>query len=105
LRFGVGSYKADGGSELPVKETIRLALVETEKVLGNTPAVCRSSYVCPSILDQFEKGKVVPRYFAAVDELMAYRGAALHPAETALLQFLKGRAGHNVSTTTNKARP
>jgi len=79
----------NGDRELSAKEKVRGALVETAKALGNTPAVCRSSYVCPLILNQFEKGTVVPRYFAAVDELMAYRGISLHPAERSLLRFLK----------------
>lgn len=78
----------DGASSLSAKAKVRLALVETARVLGNTPAVCRSSYVWPSILNRFEKGRVVPR-FATPDELMAYRGIRLHPAEKALLQFLK----------------
>jgi DNA topoisomerase-1 len=81
----------NGEQELPVKQKVRQALIETARVLGNTPTVCRSSYVCPSILNRFERGKVVPRYFAAVDELISYRGTSLHPAERALLQFLKDK--------------
>jgi len=79
----------NAASPLSAKAKVRLALVETAQVLGNTPAVCRSSYVCPSILSRFEKGRVVARYFATPDELMTYRGIPLHPAERALLQFLK----------------
>lgn len=81
----------NGDHELSAKQQVRLALVETAKVLGNTPAVCRSSYVSPSILNRFEKGAVVPRYFEAVEDLMAFRGTSLHPVERALLQFLKGK--------------
>jgi len=81
----------NGDSALPIKKKIRLALDETAKVLGNTPAVCRSSYVCPSILDRFERGSVVERYFENINELMTYRGTSLHPAERALLQFLKSK--------------
>jgi DNA topoisomerase I len=80
---------ANGERELPAKKKVRLALMETANALGNTPAVCRSSYVCPSILNRFDRGKVVSRYFGAVEELIAYRGTSLHPAERALLQFLK----------------
>ncbi len=32
------------------------AIKETAEVLGNTPAVCRGSYVCPEIINAFEKG-------------------------------------------------
>jgi DNA topoisomerase I len=77
------------------KKKVRLALVETAEALGNTPAVCRSSYVCPSILKRFEDGQVVRRYFSDVDELTKLRGASLHPAEKALLRFLKSNGnGH-----------
>ncbi len=66
------------------------AIKETAEALGNTPAVCRKSYVCPAILDGFEKkGVVVPRYFRTVGELKNYRGKNLHPAEKSLLRFLK----------------
>jgi DNA topoisomerase-1 len=81
----------NGERALSAKQKIQLALVETAQTLGNTPAVCRSSYVCPSVLNRFKKGKVVPRYFENAEELRKYRGTNLHPAEKALLQFLKGQ--------------
>ena len=65
------------------------AIKETAAALGNTPAVCRKSYVCPALLDSFEQGQVVPRYFKTVDELTRYRGKSLHPAEKSLLRFLR----------------
>lgn len=83
----------NGHQELSENQKVRLALGETAKVLGNTPAVCRGSYVCPLILKRFEKGEVVPRYFKALDQLLAYRGTSLHPAEKALLRFLKNGRG------------
>jgi DNA topoisomerase-1 len=79
----------DLDSELSAKQKVKLALAETAKVLGNTPAVCRSSYVCPSVINRFAKGQVVPRYFRTLDQLIAYRGNSLHPVEKALLRFLK----------------
>jgi DNA topoisomerase I len=65
------------------------AIKETAEALGNTPAVCRKSYVCPVLFDSFEKGQFVPRYFKNVGELINYRGKNLHPAEKSLLRFLK----------------
>ena len=29
----------------------------TAEQLGNTPAVCRSSYICPRLLDEYMEGK------------------------------------------------
>jgi DNA topoisomerase-1 len=65
------------------------AIKETATALGNTPAVCRSSYICPLIVSSFEKGQVIDRHFSSVTELTAYRGRGLHPAERSLLRFLK----------------
>jgi|SRR5215213_2310001 len=70
------------------KRRIVKAIKETAEVLGNTPAVCRGSYVCPEIINQFEKGKVINDCFASLDDLVAFRGHGLHDAERALLKFL-----------------
>jgi DNA topoisomerase-1 len=71
------------------KRLLVAAIKETAEALGNTPAVCRGSYICPLIMTSFEKGEVIDRHFASVKELMAYRGKGLHPAERSLLRFLK----------------
>lgn len=65
------------------------AIKETAEALGNTPAVCRKSYVCPVLLTRFEKGSVIDHYFQNVNEVINYRGTTLHRAEKALLKFLK----------------
>jgi DNA topoisomerase-1 len=39
------------------KRKIRRAVQATAEQLGNTPAVCRSSYVCPRILEEYTEGK------------------------------------------------
>ncbi len=41
------------------RKRIVAAIKETSEVLGNTPAVCRGSYVCPEIINSFEKGRVI----------------------------------------------
>jgi len=73
------------------RKKIVAAIKETAEILGNTPAVCRSAYICPDILDSFERGKVIERYFETVEELVNYRGRHLHQAERALLRLLKTR--------------
>ena len=82
------------GSEIPTRKTARnkqivAAIKETAEVLGNTPAVCRGSYVCPEIINAFEKGRVIDNYAQKLDDLIGYRGRGLHKAEQALLKFLK----------------
>ena len=72
-----------------IKKRIVAAIKETAEVLGNTPAVCRSSYICPEILNSFEKGRAVDACYTSLDELVAFRGHGLHKAERALVRFLK----------------
>src|SRR5829696_1187231 len=85
---------ARDGTEIPVKKMARnkrivAAIKETAEVLGNTPAVCRGSYVCPEVISAFEKGRIVENCFVRLEDLIGFRGRGLHKAEKALLKFLK----------------
>jgi len=76
------------------KRKVVEAIKETAELLGNTAAVCRSSYICPEIIESFESGKTIGKYFNSPNELTAYRGRKLHAAEKSLLKFMKqGAAG------------
>jgi DNA topoisomerase-1 len=90
---------ARAGVDMPPESTMRTqarvrkrrivaAIKETSEVLGNTPAVCRSSYVCPEVIHEFEKDKVIDSCFSKLEDLIAFRGRGLHDAERALLKFL-----------------
>src|SRR5829696_1515006 len=77
---------ARDGNEMPVQTTAKnkrivAAIKETAEVLGNTPAVCRGSYVCPEIISAFEKGKVIDGCVTNLDDLIGFRGNRLHKAE------------------------
>jgi DNA topoisomerase I len=41
------------------KKAVRAAYVRVSEQLGNTPAVCRASYVDPRVVDHFENGETV----------------------------------------------
>jgi DNA topoisomerase IB len=43
------------------KKAVSHAMKEVAEMLGNTPAVARSSYVDPRVVEEFEKGRTVPR--------------------------------------------
>ncbi|HJP94352.1 MAG TPA: hypothetical protein VJ875_20495 [Pyrinomonadaceae bacterium] len=82
------------GDEIPKQKGARnkkivAAIKETAEVLGNTPAVCRGSYVCPEIITAYEKGQVVDHCSSSLEDLVAFRGSGLHKSEQALLKFLK----------------
>ena len=74
------------------KRKLVSAVKETAEVLGNTPAVCRSSYISPEVLNSFQKGKIIENHFEQLEEFTSYKGRKLHPAEASLLKFLKSRA-------------
>src|SRR6185436_19829036 len=42
---------------------------ETADLLGNTAAVCRSSYICPEIIQSFESGTTIRKYFNSPNDL------------------------------------
>ncbi len=92
------SALAREGTEVVEKPTARkrkvvAAIKETAAVLGNTPAVCRSSYVSPTVIDGFQRGKIIDNYFDSFDDFISYQGRRLHPAEESLVKFLKNRIG------------
>jgi DNA topoisomerase-1 len=74
------------------KKKIVRAIRETAEVLGNTPAICRASYISPRVLRSYEKGRVIDRTFETVQELVARRSPRLHRAEKALLRLLRRKA-------------
>ena len=49
--------QGQGATRTERKRKIRKAIVATAAQLGNTPAVCRSSYICPVVLDAYLEGK------------------------------------------------
>jgi DNA topoisomerase-1 len=49
--------QGQGASKTERKRKIRRAVEATAEQLGNTPAVCRSSYICPRLLDEYLDGK------------------------------------------------
>jgi DNA topoisomerase-1 len=80
------------GGVKAAKKTMVAAVKEAAEHLGNTPAVCRSSYIYPSVLAMFEEGKVVGRYFESVEELVQHEAPGLHCSEKALLEMLQDSA-------------
>ena len=71
------------------KHKVVAAIKETAEMLGNTPAVCRSSYICPAVIDSFQRGNIIDGHFKTLEAFVAYRGRKLHAGERAMLRFLK----------------
>jgi DNA topoisomerase I len=51
------AMQGQGETKTDRKRRVRKAIVVTAEQLGNTPAVCRSSYICPRLLDEYMEGK------------------------------------------------
>jgi len=49
------------GTKTSRKRAITRAIAETARYLGNTPAVCRSSYIDPRLFDAYRSGLVIDR--------------------------------------------
>ncbi|HEU4478299.1 MAG TPA: hypothetical protein VFR80_07250 [Pyrinomonadaceae bacterium] len=75
------------------KRKVVAAIKETAEMLGNTPAVCRSSYICPAVIDSFQRGNTIDGHFKTLEHFVAYRGRKLHAGERAMLRFLKNSTG------------
>lgn len=73
------------------KKKVVAAVRETADVLGNTPSVCRASYIDSSVLDSFERGKTIECHVDTVEQLVTSR-RRLRASEKALLKLLRQRA-------------
>jgi DNA topoisomerase I len=70
------------------KRRIRKAIAATAEQLGNTPAVCRSSYICPRLLDDYMTGRPFETLRKTRKGSPVVR-VGLSKEERALLKFLR----------------
>lgn len=76
-------------SESRRKRAIARAMQEVATYLGNTPAVCRSSYVDPRIIDRYTAQATVLHALSSLDEDTGLGGLHHHgPIEEAVLDLL-----------------
>ena len=68
--------------------SVREAIREVAEHLGNTPAVCRASYVFPAVIRSYEEGRVIDSH---VDHGALVEGSprAIQKSERALLELLR----------------
>jgi DNA topoisomerase IB len=71
------------------KRAIARAMAEVAEYLGNTPAVCRSAYVDPRVVDRYTSGAHVLHAIASLDGEVVVGGLHTHGAvEAAVLDLL-----------------
>lgn len=70
---------------------INLTCREVAHYLGNTPAVCRSSYIDPRVFERFQEGATIEQAAALSQSLQAEDPLSLHgDVEAAVLELLRG---------------
>lgn len=82
------AYFTEQYPEMSRKKIIVEVLDEVARQLGNTRAVCKSSYVYPPLLANYEKDGLT-KYLKKIDVKKVSKGTALANDEKVLLSFLK----------------
>jgi DNA topoisomerase-1 len=76
-------------SERAAKKVIPAVMRRVGNELGNTPAVARSSYVSPAVIDQYLDGRTIEDFRPRHLRVVRARDAGLDPEEQALLSLLR----------------
>jgi DNA topoisomerase-1 len=76
-------------SEKNAKKVIPAVMRRVGQELGNTPAVARSSYVSPAVIDQYLDGRTIEDFRPRHLRVVRARDIALDPEEQALLSLLR----------------
>jgi DNA topoisomerase-1 len=76
-------------SEKEAKKVIPAVMRRVGKELGNTPAVARSSYVSPAVIDQYLDGRTIEDFRPRHLRVVRARDTGLDPEEHALLSLLR----------------
>jgi DNA topoisomerase-1 len=77
-----------GTSKTDRQRRVRKAVTAAAEQLGNTPAVCRSSYICPRLIDEYMEGKPFEMLRKTRKGSPVVR-VGLSMEEKALLKFLR----------------
>jgi DNA topoisomerase-1 len=86
------SERAARGQEAVRRRAVSRAVREVAGYLGNTPAVCRASYINPRVIELFEQGVTIGRRLDELGEGAAFGIPATQgPIEEAVLRLLDRR--------------
>lgn len=103
--FSAKDFRTWGGTLLGATELAELGAPENEREaksnlvravkrvaehLGNTPAVCRSSYIHPTVLERYLAGRTLDEYSPRRKRRISRDQPDYLPEEEALLRMLKG---------------
>src|SRR5436190_1351702 len=83
--------RRDGFPETPTdeKRSVTAVMRRVAEQLGNTPAVCRASYVSPAVVEQYLEGRTLEDFRPSHLRVVGARSIGLEPEEQALLGLLR----------------
>jgi DNA topoisomerase IB len=82
-----------GTSESARKRAVARGVKEVSAYLGNTPAVCRKSYIDPRVIDRYDDGITMLPALERLGADASYGEPATHGAvEEAVLELLRNPA-------------
>ncbi|RYZ61888.1 MAG: DNA topoisomerase IB, partial [Proteobacteria bacterium] len=84
-------------NETGAKRNIVAAVKSVAEKLGNTPAVCRKSYIHPAIFETYMDGSMVKTLKQRVEQEISGNISTLKPEEAAVLGLLRGRLQNHKS--------
>ena len=73
------------GSEAAAKRSVRAAVERVAEALGNTPAVCRRSYIDPRVIERFREGETISPKASASGRISARARARVEREVRALV--------------------
>jgi len=71
------------------KRSVAAVMRQVAERLGNTPAVCRASYVSPAVIDQYLEGRTIEDFRPRHLRVVGARDIDLSPEERGLLGLLR----------------
>ena len=104
--FSAKDFRTWGGTLLAATELAEIGKVDTEneanrnivkavkraaEILGNTPSVCRSSYIHPVVLDAYKKGLTIDEFRPRRSRVVKGIQTDFEPEEKALLKMFKAK--------------
>ena len=100
LALSTSAVQASSGTKTARKRAVNAAIKEVAAMLGNTPAVARSSYIDPRVIDRFQDGQVVPLdEIGEGDDLPATHGRF----ELAVIELIADERGDDIEVVEDLA--
>ena len=76
-------------AETQAKKNVTAVCRSVAEKLGNTPAVCRASYISPPVIEQYLEGRTIADFRPRHLRVLSARDTGLDPEEQALLSLLR----------------